>query len=254
MEGNNYFSANFTWFLSLRLTKDSNVTELSLLKISMLTQLGKLDSNQNWFPISIDLKFDFNQISFLVFICLAKHVISKNINMKTLWRSSWKQEISCFKRFPSLEKTHKYVISLILRILSFLIVSGFLLSICRLIFSFASNKMFGLHKFALFRLKVGLFFVFISSVITAFDVDCDRLMMGQYNCTPPIVDARTQQPFNCQTNNTASINCTLIEGLRCMNSGNSNFTKSIPCSYTNGYYFETALLLSIFFGNHYIID
>lgn len=85
-------------------------------------------------------------------------------------------------------------------------------------------------------------------VYSDFAVDCSNLQIGQYSCDLPIMDLATQQPFNCMPNDTASVNCTLIEGLQCTDTGSSNFTRPIRCDYTNGYSFETALLLAIFLG------
>lgn len=79
-------------------------------------------------------------------------------------------------------------------------------------------------------------------------VDCKSLLIGQYKCDDPKIDPETQQPFNCLKNNTVFVNCTLIDGLLCEHNLSSNFTLPQECLYTNGYYFETALLLSIFLG------
>ncbi|RWS06840.1 TM2 domain-containing protein CG10795-like protein [Dinothrombium tinctorium] len=73
--------------------------------------------------------------------------------------------------------------------------------------------------------------------------------MGQYSCPKLVIDPITEQPINCGRNNRALINCTLNEGIVCEDDPNRNtFIKEIPCLYTNGYYFETSLLLSIFLG------
>ena len=79
-------------------------------------------------------------------------------------------------------------------------------------------------------------------------VDCDAPLMGQYECFEPEIDPETQQPFNCLKNNTVFKNCTLIDGLLCKHTLSPNFTVLDECLYTNGYHFETALLLSIFLG------
>ncbi|KAK3732594.1 hypothetical protein QZH41_016069, partial [Actinostola sp. cb2023] len=44
--------------------------------------------------------------------------------------------------------------------------------------------------------------------------------------------------------------CSLISGLVCDSDGKSvtKFTKRVPCRYTNGHSYKTALLLSIFLG------
>lgn len=79
-------------------------------------------------------------------------------------------------------------------------------------------------------------------------VNCSNLLIGQYRCFEPEIDLNTQQPFNCLKNNSVFVNCTLIDGLLCEHNLSQNFTRSDDCLYTNGYYFETALLLSIFLG------
>lgn len=42
--------------------------------------------------------------------------------------------------------------------------------------------------------------------------------------------------------------CIAVPGLICAETGNTSFTKEVPCKWTNGYHFDTALLLSIFLG------
>ena len=46
----------------------------------------------------------------------------------------------------------------------------------------------------------------------------------------------------------APITCEAGPGIVCSESGNQTFTRDIPCKWTNGYDFDTALLLSIFLG------
>lgn len=79
-------------------------------------------------------------------------------------------------------------------------------------------------------------------------VDCSRLRRGQYSCDPPLIHHVTQQPVGCSRNNSAPVNCTLIPGLYCSQTSNNSFLGSVPCQWTNGYSFETSLLLSIFLG------
>ena len=99
--------------------------------------------------------------------------------------------------------------------------------------------------------------------VSSFAVNCSRLMKGQYSCPLPVIDSVTQQPIGCRKDNTAPILCTLNTGLICMNGTNglnqsktvnessiasNQFISSTPCLWTNGYSFETSLLLSIFLG------
>ncbi|KAF4520962.1 hypothetical protein B566_EDAN011598 [Ephemera danica] len=75
--------------------------------------------------------------------------------------------------------------------------------------------------------------------------------MGQFLCPDPAInhiDPQTQQPRNCTKQNTAKVACRAAPGILCLESGNETFWRDIPCEYTNGYSFETALLLSVFLG------
>lgn len=84
-----------------------------------------------------------------------------------------------------------------------------------------------------------------------FDVNCTNLRVGQYICPLPDIDAETQQPINCTTNNTAPLICHLIDGLRCQETSGLNYTHFImnqPCQYTEGHSFQTTLLLAVFLG------
>lgn len=81
-----------------------------------------------------------------------------------------------------------------------------------------------------------------------FVVNCSQLLIGQYDCLAAVIDPETQQPIGCDKNNKALINCSLTEGLVCDESMKRDFKMSIDCKHTNGYSYETALLLSIFLG------
>lgn len=88
----------------------------------------------------------------------------------------------------------------------------------------------------------------IATTADPLPVDCRRLRRGQYSCDPPLIHSVTQQPVGCAQNNTAPVTCTLIPGLVCDQTSNDSFVGSVPCQWTNGYSFETSLLLSIFLG------
>jgi TM2 domain-containing membrane protein YozV len=81
-----------------------------------------------------------------------------------------------------------------------------------------------------------------------FIVNCSQLLIGQYDCLGAVIDSETQQPIGCNKNNKALINCSLTEGLVCDDSLKRDFQMTIDCKHTNGYSYETALLLSIFLG------
>ncbi|CAG0912561.1 unnamed protein product [Notodromas monacha] len=86
-------------------------------------------------------------------------------------------------------------------------------------------------------------------VSAAYVTHCrSELRPGQYLCLDLNIDPATQQPRGCTPENWALVNCTAADGIVCNETGNSTFEKEIPCEWTNGYSFETALLLSVFFG------
>ena len=83
-------------------------------------------------------------------------------------------------------------------------------------------------------------------------VDCHALRPGQYLCNEfPNIDPDTQQPVGCQRETGKApdaLECRAAPGLLCKDSKKSVFYKDADCKWTNGYSFDTALLLSIFFG------
>lgn len=83
---------------------------------------------------------------------------------------------------------------------------------------------------------------------SSYSVNCSHLLRGQYTCEQPVIDPLTQQPAGCTRNNTAPVKCTLNPGLYCLNTTSNTFTGTTECQWTNGYSFETSLLLSIFLG------
>ncbi|KAI1287957.1 putative TM2 domain-containing protein [Halotydeus destructor] len=86
-----------------------------------------------------------------------------------------------------------------------------------------------------------------------FSVNCTKLLPGQYSCDKVLIDTNTQEPLGCTKQNLAPVNCTLNDGLECAPGtqgpfANNMFTMYLECNWTNGYSFETSLLLSIFLG------
>lgn len=80
-------------------------------------------------------------------------------------------------------------------------------------------------------------------------VDCKTLVKGQYLCPQPDIDTATQQPRDCdKVTKTANIQCFAAPGIICKESQNNTFIGETNCNYTNGYHFDTALMLSIFLG------
>lgn len=107
----------------------------------------------------------------------------------------------------------------------------------------------------------GVSSLFLSIIVVArvadcheqYRVDCSTLRMGQYICPHPklmndYIDPKTQQPRDCTKENKAKVLCWAAEGINCTESNNNTFHRHIPCKWTNGYSFETAMLLSIFLG------
>ncbi|XP_057338039.1 TM2 domain-containing protein CG10795 [Microplitis mediator] len=84
-----------------------------------------------------------------------------------------------------------------------------------------------------------------------YKVDCSNLRIGQYICPHPkydIIDRSTQQIRGCTKKNKAKVDCLAADGLICLETLNNTFKKEIPCKWTNGYSFETSVLLSVFLG------
>ncbi|XP_076682584.1 TM2 domain-containing protein 1 biscotti [Andrena cerasifolii] len=110
--------------------------------------------------------------------------------------------------------------------------------------------------FHLMRLLSGLLFMVLTIPLSngadsTYEIDCGNLRMGQYICPHPdydFIDLKTQQPKGCTKENKAKVLCLAADGLICTETKNNTFKKDIPCKWTNGYSFETSLLLSIFLG------
>jgi len=74
------------------------------------------------------------------------------------------------------------------------------------------------------------------------------LLPGQFLCTQPDIDPATQQPVNCTKEGKSLQRCYSIPGIVCSPFCNSTFYRELDCAWTNGYSFDTALLLSVFLG------
>lgn len=108
------------------------------------------------------------------------------------------------------------------------------------------------------RVKAGLLGIslYFGAVVGAEDplsysTNCSTLRMGQYICPDPsydFIDPKTQQPYRCTKDNVAPVRCRAADGIICNTTGNSTFEREMPCKWTNGYSFETAMLLSVFLG------
>ncbi|RZC38691.1 solute carrier family 46 member 3-like [Asbolus verrucosus] len=60
------------------------------------------------------------------------------------------------------------------------------------------------------------------------------------------IEKSEESPNNLNMN--GNVPCIAVDGLKCKETSNGTFTREMPCKWTNGYSFETALLLSIFLG------
>lgn len=84
-------------------------------------------------------------------------------------------------------------------------------------------------------------------------LDCEHeLLAGQFLCLNRSVDPLTQQLNEC-TRNSEAIDkapetCQAIPGIKCSQTCNETFIRQVDCKWTNGYHFDTALLLSVFLG------
>ena len=94
-------------------------------------------------------------------------------------------------------------------------------------------------------------------------IQCKNLLMGQFRCDEPKIDSYTQQAKGCrEETRTVSVVCYPAPGIECIPDESvkgmekmvdglhvyAGFLKEVPCKWTNGYGFETALLLSVFLG------
>jgi len=84
-------------------------------------------------------------------------------------------------------------------------------------------------------------------------MDCSKkLLPGQYLCLHKNVDAGTQQLKGCTRDekgvDKAPQTCEALEGIVCSGFCNETFIREVPCKWTNGYQYDTALLLSVFLG------
>jgi len=87
---------------------------------------------------------------------------------------------------------------------------------------------------------------------TGMPVNCSTLLPGQFLCDEhPDVDPDTQQPRGCNPETgkaKGALKCRAATGLLCAETQSRVFYQDVDCKWTNGYYFDTALLLSIFLG------
>jgi len=102
-----------------------------------------------------------------------------------------------------------------------------------------------------------IFATLLHSCSNSIQMKCDDLLMGQYMCKNPVIDVETQSPYGCKDTRTVDVPCMPAEDIQCVgidgklhkfNGTMTGFYKNVSCKWTNGYHFETSLLLSIFLG------
>lgn len=90
------------------------------------------------------------------------------------------------------------------------------------------------------------------SALNSSSTSCSSLLIGQYHCAEPEIDHKTQQPVNCTKDGLATQDCYPRKGIKCNGKIHDGvevgFKRDITCKYTNGYYYTTAVVLSIFLG------
>lgn len=69
------------------------------------------------------------------------------------------------------------------------------------------------------------------------NVDCNELqMMGQFMCPDPArtdhIDPKTQQLAGCTKEGRARVWCIAASEINCTETGNSTFTREVPCKWT----------------------
>ncbi|KAJ1367794.1 hypothetical protein KIN20_028786 [Parelaphostrongylus tenuis] len=108
------------------------------------------------------------------------------------------------------------------------------------------------------RLRFWVFAVCFSSLVSSERSkqrplkECQSLRSFQYTCEPPIINVDTQQPLNCNEDNSVTVTCKTATGIQCLGllNGTRFFHLKVPnsCSYNAHIHHSTALLLSLFLG------
>ncbi|XP_042855965.1 TM2 domain-containing protein CG10795-like [Penaeus japonicus] len=88
----------------------------------------------------------------------------------------------------------------------------------------------------------------VTGALGDYTTNCSSLLPGQYLCLDLNIAPETQQPRGCTEKGRAKVVCQAAPGIICTETNNGTFEREIPCKYTNGYSYETALLLSVFLG------
>ena len=82
--------------------------------------------------------------------------------------------------------------------------------------------------------------------------ECQSLFMGQYKCAEPLINDITQSALNCTNKGTVKIPCYPANNVICekkkFDGKTIGFYKETSCRFVTNYYYQTAVLLSIFLG------
>ena len=85
-----------------------------------------------------------------------------------------------------------------------------------------------------------------------FSRTCDSLQMGQFKCAQVQIDELKQNEINCTVDNLVQVACYPATNVTCNNKiydGKTiGFYKYLKCRYVTQYSYQTAVLLSVFFG------
>lgn len=118
---------------------------------------------------------------------------------------------------------------------------------------------------SLFILLLNRFELTIAKEEKSVQIKCIDLLVGQYRCQHPKIDDLTQEPQGCERHHlpsnegekyidSAPIICYTAPKIQC-EGGIYNetldgyiFDRRIPCRWTNGKYYRTTLVLSLFLG------
>ena len=84
------------------------------------------------------------------------------------------------------------------------------------------------------------------------DIKCNQLLMGQFKCSTPVIDKLKQNEVNCTKYKQVEVSCFPADGIFCdsqlFNGSIVGFYRNVSCRYVTDYHYDTAVLLSIFFG------
>jgi len=101
------------------------------------------------------------------------------------------------------------------------------------------------------RVLVEFFYPTVAETTEPF-LTCNDLLIGQYKCSKPIIDNKTQEAVGCTKDGTAKVPCYPLSGIKCnektFDGETIGFEKKIPCRYTNSYSYVVAVALSLFLG------